>query len=117
MPGGQMEPWSTLKHSQELKGETVPQGSFFGGLPAKLLHGYPLPSGEYARDAPDRVAEARDSPPSVSMDVRQTLLTRGSTEHASAREVELAPVVRNGAEFSSDGAFVEILTDSEQTVD
>lgn len=39
MPGGQMEPWSTLiEHSQVLKGEAVPAGSFFGGLPA-----HPLP--------------------------------------------------------------------------
>jgi len=44
MPGGQMEPWSTLiEHSQVLKGETVPQGCCFGGLPAKLRPGYPLP--------------------------------------------------------------------------
>jgi len=41
MPGGQMEPWSTLiEHSQVLKGETVPDGCFFGGLPAKLLQNY-----------------------------------------------------------------------------
>jgi len=40
MPGGQMEPWSTLiEHSQVLKGEAVPAGSLFGGLPA-----HPLPS-------------------------------------------------------------------------
>merc|ERR1712195_152373 len=45
MPGGQMEPWSTLiEHSQVLKGDVEPHGSFFGGLPAKLLRGYPRPS-------------------------------------------------------------------------
>jgi len=43
MPGGQMEPWSTLiEHSQVLKGEVVPQNSFFGGLPARMLRNYTL---------------------------------------------------------------------------
>merc|ERR1711957_550332 len=38
MPGGVMEPWSTLiEHSQVLKGETVPVNRSFGGLPARPL--------------------------------------------------------------------------------
>nr|AYF56487.1 nonribosomal peptide synthetase 11147 [Ostreopsis cf. ovata] len=41
MPGAMLEQGATLiEHSQVLKGETVPQGSYFGGLPAKLLRGY-----------------------------------------------------------------------------
>lgn len=45
MPGATMEPWSTLiEHSQVLKGETVPTGTTYGGLPAKLLRSYVIQS-------------------------------------------------------------------------
>jgi len=38
MPGGQAETWSVLlEHSQVLKGDVVPSGRTFGGLPAKLV--------------------------------------------------------------------------------
>ncbi|CAE8599809.1 unnamed protein product, partial [Polarella glacialis] len=41
MPGGVMEPGSTLiDHSQVLKGDSVPEGCYFGGLPGRLLDGY-----------------------------------------------------------------------------
>ena len=38
MPGGTMEPYSTLlEQSQVLKGETVPSGQVWAGLPAEVI--------------------------------------------------------------------------------
>merc|ERR1712098_466622 len=55
MPGGQMEPWSTLiEHSQVLKGETVPTGRAFGGLPARPLKGRAHPWPRRSLGRPDQ---------------------------------------------------------------
>ena len=49
MPGGAMEPHSTLlEESQVLKGETIPSGQVWGGLPAELI--YETTSNQYSLD-------------------------------------------------------------------
>merc|ERR1712151_1079190 len=74
MPGGQMEPWTTLvEHSQVLKGEVVPQGCAFGGLPAKLLRRYPRPD-----ESPEpSMRSASSSLPTREEDHSMPLLRQG----------------------------------------
>jgi len=64
MPGGVMGRSSTLlEHSQVLKGDTIDEGCYFGGLPGKLVHHYPEPfsSAAEVRPAPANL-ELRDYP-------------------------------------------------------
>eukprot|EP00929_Paragymnodinium_shiwhaense_P124110 TRINITY_DN9903_c0_g1_i7.p1 TRINITY_DN9903_c0_g1~~TRINITY_DN9903_c0_g1_i7.p1 ORF type:complete len:1824 (+),score=356.55 TRINITY_DN9903_c0_g1_i7:65-5536(+) len=118
MPGGQMEPWSTLiEHSQVLKGEVVPQGEFFGGLPAKLLRRYPHPSSDFQV----RVANTANGNDAVAGQPLLGNSTRApktlSQGHVELTSPPLAPsrVAYQDSDSSADFSLVQ--TDDEDAVD
>lgn len=118
MPGGVMEQGSTLiEHSQVLKGETVPESSYFGGLPAKLLHGYNL-NDEFtgaAHGSNVRDASLFDSMDHLPLLLPQTTSSAGTaTLRNSQRQIELVQAYQGGND-SDGGLFTEILTDNERS--
>eukprot|EP00930_Biecheleria_cincta_P034322 TRINITY_DN23734_c0_g1_i1.p1 TRINITY_DN23734_c0_g1~~TRINITY_DN23734_c0_g1_i1.p1 ORF type:complete len:1701 (+),score=258.19 TRINITY_DN23734_c0_g1_i1:23-5104(+) len=101
MPGGVMEAGSTLiDHSQVLKGDTVPEGTCFGGLPAKLLHGYSVLDPQPLQDEKRRQRSEERS------------LLGG--DGGGDLDIELASLPsRARADLSDEGDFTAIYSDSE----
>eukprot|EP00928_Gymnodinium_smaydae_P044216 TRINITY_DN29511_c0_g1_i1.p1 TRINITY_DN29511_c0_g1~~TRINITY_DN29511_c0_g1_i1.p1 ORF type:complete len:1740 (+),score=166.85 TRINITY_DN29511_c0_g1_i1:46-5265(+) len=124
MPGGVMEPGSTLIcQSQVLKGDAVPEGCYFGGLPAKLLGNYTglaeaVPAGACSSAANDVLPERRPflAHASSARELRQQATVMENSTIIPG-QIEL-PLAGSAGDSSPSGSnlnndFLQLASDSE----